>query len=112
MVSFFASAETLTVLVADAARRENRTKSLRDDDDDVDLDDVDAFVEDALCKGLNDKARAWWCEAEESVVVIIFCGALRSSFCQPVFFARRGGGGAFGVASLSGADVIRLHSVF
>ncbi len=43
------------MLVADAARRENRTKSLRDDDDDVDLDDVDAFVEDdALCKGLHD----------------------------------------------------------
>ena len=60
------------MLVADAARRENRTKSLRDDDDDVDLDDVDAFVEDdALCKGLHDD-KAWWCEAEESVDGIIF----------------------------------------
>ena len=91
MVSFFASAETLTVLVADAARRENRTKSLRDDDDDVDLDDVDAFVDDdALCKGLHDD-KAWWCEAEESVdgIIIFFFfrgGALirssKSSFCR------------------------------
>ena len=99
MVSFFASAETLTVLVADAARRENRTKSLRDDDDDVDLDDVDAFVEDALCKGLNDD-KAWWCDAEESVdVIIFFRGALipsSPSFCQ-VLRSRGGGGGAFGV---------------
>ena len=81
------------MLVADAARRENRTKSLRDDDDDVDLDDVDAFVEDdALCKGLHDD-KAWWCEAEESVdgIIIIFFffrgGALiirssKSSFCR------------------------------
>ena len=79
------------MLVADAARRENRTKSLRDDDDDVDLDDVDAFVEDALCKGLNDD-KAWWCEAEESVdgIIIFFFfrgGALiirssKSSFCR------------------------------
>ncbi len=90
------------MLVADAARRENRTKSLRDDDDDVDLDDVDAFVEDALCKGLNDD-KAWWCEAEESVDVIIFFrgGALipsssSSSFCQ-VLRSRGRGGGAFGV---------------
>ena len=99
MVSFFASAETLTVLVADAARRENRTKSLRDDDDDVDLDDVDAFVEDALCKGLNDD-KARWCDAEESVdVIIFFRGALipsSSSFCQ-VLRSRGGGGGAFGI---------------
>ena len=103
MVSFFASAETLTVLVADAARRENRTKSLRDDDDDVDLDDVDAFVEDALCKGLHDD-KAWWCEAEESVDGIFFFfffrGALirssKSSFCR-VLRSRGGGGGAFGV---------------
>ena len=97
MVSFFASAETLTVLVADAARRENRTKSLRDDDDDVvEIDVVDAFVEDALCKSLNDKA--WWCEAEESGdVIIFFRGALirSSSFCQ-VLRSRGGGGGAFG----------------
>ena len=67
------------MLVADAARRENRTKSLRDDDDDVDLDDVDAFVEDdALCKGLHDD-KAWWCEAGESVDGII------------IFFFFRGG---------------------
>ena len=90
------------MLVADAARRENRTKSLRDDDDDVDLDDVDAFVEDALCKGLNDD-KAWWCEAEESIDGIIFFffrGALirssKSSFCR-VLRSRGGGGGAFGV---------------
>ena len=81
------------MLVADAARRENpRTKSLRDDDDDVDLDDVDAFVkDDALCKGLHDD-KAWWCEAEESVdgIIIFFFfrgGALiirssKSSFCR------------------------------
>ena len=91
------------MLVADAARRETpRTKSLRDDDDDVDLDDVDAFVEDALCKGLHDD-KAWWCEAEESVDGIIFFffrGALirssKSSFCR-VLRSRGGGGGAFGV---------------
>ena len=80
------------MLVADAARRETpRTKSLRDDDDDVDLDDVDAFVEDdALCKGLHDDKAWWWCEAEESVDGIIFFfffrGALirssKSSFCR------------------------------
>ena len=91
------------MLVADAARRENRTKSLRDDDDDVDLDDVDAFVEDdALCKGLHDdKAWWWWCEAEESVDGIIFFffrGALiRSSFCRVLRASRGKGGGAFGV---------------
>ena len=102
------------MLVADAARRENRTKSLRDDDDDVDLDDVDAFVEDALCKGLNDD-KAWWCEAEESVdVIIFFRGALirSSSFCQ-VLRSRGGGGGAFGVMAFvvyPDADVIRLLS--
>ena len=73
------------MLVADAARRENRTKSLRDDDDDVDLDDVDAFVEDdALCKGLHDD-KAWWCEAEVCVdgIIIFFF------FAAALLFGRR-----------------------
>ena len=103
------------MLVADAARRENRTKSLRDDDDDVDLDDVDAFVEDALCKGLHDdKAWWWWCEAEESVDGIIFFffrGALIRSFCRVLQSSRGGGGGAFGVMAFCLSNRITPHTL-